>query len=50
MAPGFLGTDFERAGCGGVEEGGLVEEGFGALGDELEGLGALVKGWRERAG
>lgn len=46
MAPGFLQADFEGAGRGGCEEGCAVEEGFGALGDEGEGVG----GGGERGG
>lgn len=46
MAPGFLQADFERAGRGGCEEGGAVEEGFGALGYEGEGVrGGGEGGW-----
>lgn len=46
MAPGFLEPDFEGAGRGGCEEGCAVEEGFGALGYEGEGVG----GGGERGG
>ena len=44
MAPGFLEADFEGAGGGWCEEGGAVEEGFGALGYEGEGVGGGGEG------
>ena len=46
MAPGFGRADFEGGGGGGCEEGCAVEEGFGALGDEGEGVrGGGEGGW-----
>ena len=46
MAPGLGRADFEGGGGGGCEEGCAVEEGFGALGDEGEGVrGGGEGGW-----
>lgn len=50
MAPGFLRADFEGGRGGGCEEGGAEEEGLGALGDEVEGLGGSVEGGGELVG
>lgn len=59
MAPGFPGPDFERGGLVGGEEDGAEEEGFGALGYEVQGRGMLfgggggggvVEGWWEVVG
>ena len=44
MAPGFSQADFESAGRGWCEEGCAVEEGFGALGYEGEGVGGGGEG------
>lgn len=44
MAPGFRRANFQSGGLRGGEVHGFVEEGFGALGYELEGLGGGVKG------
>lgn len=47
MPPRFDRADFERGGAIGGEEGGFVDESFGALGDELEVFGRVGEGWRE---
>lgn len=54
MAPGFPRPDFERGGLGRGEEGGAEEEGFGALGYEVErgvlfgwGGGGVEGGWED---
>lgn len=47
MPPRFDRADFERGGAIGGEEGGFVDEGFGALGDELEVFGGRGEGWGE---
>jgi len=48
VAVGFGGAVFEDAGVGGEEEVRVVEEGFGALGEEGRGGGCVGKGWRWR--
>lgn len=47
MPPRFDRADFERGGAIGGEEGGFVDESFGALGDESEIFGRVGEGWRE---
>ena len=44
MAPGFPGSDFQRGGLEGGQEGGAEEEGFGALGYEVQRGGMLFRG------
>lgn len=49
MAPGFGRADLQSGGLRGGEVYGFVEQGFGALGYELEGLGGGIEGRGERA-